>query len=88
VSADILDRVRAFVRETFMYAQPDAALPDDALLLERGIIDSMGVVELVGFLQEEFGIDVEDSEITEDNLGSLRTIDAYVRAKLDGSGGN
>ena len=78
---EVLDRVRSFVRQTFMYAQPDAPLADDVLLLQRGVIDSMGVVELIEFIQSEFGIKVPDEDITEDHLGSLGAIADYVTSR-------
>jgi acyl carrier protein len=81
VRAEVLDRVRAFVRQTFMYAQPDAPLADDVLLLQRGVIDSMGVVELIEFIQGEFGIKIPDEDITEDHLGSLGAIADYVTSR-------
>ena len=76
--ADVLERVRAFVRRTFLYAQPDAQLPEELLLLQGGVIDSMGVVELIEFIQAEFGIKIPDEDITEDHLGSLAAIADYV----------
>jgi acyl carrier protein len=81
VRAAVLERVRQFVRETFMYAKPDAALEDDTPLLGRGILDSMGVVELIEFVQAEFSITIEDDEITEDHLGTLAAIADYVASK-------
>jgi acyl carrier protein len=80
----VVSAVRTYVRENFLYAKPDAALADDASLLEQGVIDSMGVVELVEFLQGTFGIHVEDDEITEDNLGTIRAIARYVLQKRNG----
>jgi acyl carrier protein len=80
----IVATVRAYVRENFLYAKPDLVLGDDGLLLEQGVIDSMGVIELVEFLQGEFGIRVADDEITEDNLGSIAAIARYVSGKSAG----
>jgi len=78
VRAQVVERVRAFVRETFMYAQPGAPLAEDTLLLAGGIIDSMGVVELIEFVQGEYGFTIPDEDITEDHLGSLGAIADYV----------
>lgn len=74
----ILDRVRAFVRENFLYMQPDWPLADDTPLLAAGVLDSIGVLELVEFLQREYGVTVADDDMTEQNLGSLNGIVAYV----------
>lgn len=76
----VLARVRSFVNENFMYMRPDFTLADDASLMGNGIVDSMGVMEMVEFLESEFGVKVGDSEITEENLGSLDAISRYVTA--------
>jgi acyl carrier protein len=78
--ATVLARTRAFVSETFLYTRPDFALGDTDRLLQRGVIDSMGVMELIAFLRSEFGIVVADEDITESNLGTLADIARYVLA--------
>jgi len=82
----MVSAIRTYVRETFLYARPDVALADEGSLLQQGVIDSMGVVELVEFLQGTFGIHVEDDEITEDNLGTIGAIARYVSRKRNGGG--
>jgi acyl carrier protein len=81
---DVAAILTAFVRENFMYARPDAPLAGDARLLEHGIIDSMGIVEIMEFLQTRFGVAVRDDEITEENLGTIDAITRYVLARSDG----
>jgi acyl carrier protein len=80
-SGGVENDVTAFIRRTFLYARPDFPLDADARLLEHGIIDSMGVVEIVEFLQTRFGVDVRDDDITEDNLGTIGAIARYVAAR-------
>jgi len=82
----ILTRTRTYVRDTFLYMRPGFALGDRDRLLQRGVIDSMGVMELIGFLKSEFGVVVADEEITEQNLGTLADIARYVAGKR-GNGG-
>ncbi|HEY6807994.1 MAG TPA: acyl carrier protein [Gemmatimonadales bacterium] len=77
----IIDRVRAYVRENYLYMRPDWPLPDDAPLLGSGVVDSIGVVELVEFLEREFAVTIPEDEITERHLGSLAAIAAFVVAK-------
>ncbi len=79
--AAILARTRAYVTETFLYMRPGFTLADQDRLLQRGVIDSMGVMELIAFLRSEFGVDVADDDITESNLGTLADIARYVTAK-------
>jgi acyl carrier protein len=78
---EIVDRTRAFVVENFLYARNDVELTLDDALLEQGIIDSMGVVELIAFIEDEFGIEVGDDEVTEQNFGTLADIATYVLSK-------
>jgi acyl carrier protein len=80
-SLDVMERTREYVRENFLYARPDVLLGEDEHLLERGIIDSMGVVELMQFLQEHFGIEIADDELTERHFQSLRAIADFVLSK-------
>lgn len=82
---DVAVQARQYITENFLYTRPDFRLGDDDRLLERGIIDSMGVMELVAFLQERFAIVVDESEITEDHFGSLSAIAAYVVRKRAGA---
>lgn len=88
--AQIVDRTRAWVRENFLYAHPHGTLGDEDPMLGNGVIDSVGVIELVGFLQEAFGLDIPDEDITERNLGSLSAVGRYVyrQTQLSGNGGN
>ena len=80
-STAIVSKVRDFVTENFLYARPDFVLGDSDKLLGSGIVDSMGVMEIVVFLEEQFGIAVDDADITEENLGSLQAIAEYVGSR-------
>ena len=86
-AAAILARMRAYVQETFLYMRPGFALGDQDHLLQRGVIDSMGVMELIAFLRSEFGIEVADDDITEQNLGTLADIARYVTTKRASASG-
>ena len=81
-NAQIIDRTRAYVVENFLYMRPDFQLGETDSLLERGIIDSMGVMELVAFIESEFGVAVQDDDVTEENIGTLRAIGAYVASRV------
>jgi acyl carrier protein len=74
--------VRQFVTEKFMYAQGGETLGNNMSLLDRGLIDSTGVLELVFFLEQTYGIKVADEEMLPDNLDSIDAIRSYVRRKL------
>jgi len=77
----VLARTRGYVTEAFLYMRPDFVLTDDDSLFEKGVIDSMGVLELIGFLHSEFGVTVADEDINDRNLGTLAGIARYVVAR-------
>jgi len=79
---DIEQKIRQFIAENFMFREDRSALSDTESLLEAGLIDSTGVLELVGFIETEFHIAVADADIVPENLDSVRTIVAYVKGKL------
>ena len=76
----IVSRVRNFVEENFLYMRPDLELANDESLMGKGVVDSMGVMEMIEFLEEEFGVVVDDDDITEENLGTVDRIAEYVVA--------
>jgi acyl carrier protein len=79
--ADASARVRAFIMKNF-YAAAGVDLADDASLLDLGIIDSTGVLEVITFLEQSFGIQVEDAEMVPENLDSIVAIKSFVERKL------
>jgi len=83
---EIVDRTRTCVRENFLYMRPDWKFGDDDPLLGAGVIDSIGVIELVEFLQSAFHVKVADDEIVEQNLGTLNAIGRFVHGKVPGNG--
>ena len=78
---DIQEQVRAFITSNFYVADP-TSLQDEASLLDHGIIDSTGVLEVIFFVEETFGIKIEDSEMLPDNLDSVERIAAFVVRKM------
>jgi acyl carrier protein len=77
---EITEKVRAFVTTNFYVPDP-ASLTNDASLLDQGIIDSTGVLEVIGFLEETFGISVDDRDILPENLDSIERIAGFVARK-------
>lgn len=73
--------IRGFIEDEFLYLRPEIDLRDDDQLLALGIIDSLGFVELVEEVQARYGISVLDTEITEENFGSVDAIAGYVERK-------
>jgi acyl carrier protein len=73
-------QLRQFVTSNFYVADP-AALDDRASLLEHGIIDSTGVLEVIAFIEQTFDIAVDDGEMLPENLDSIERIAAFVSRK-------
>jgi acyl carrier protein len=73
--------VREFILENFIIDTAEDLREEDSLL-ERGIIDSTGVLELVAFIEEKFGITVEDDELIPENLDTIRDIAEFIRRKI------
>ena len=78
---NIIAEIRKFTVGNFFVADPDL-LTDDALLLETGVIDSTGVLEIIHFVEATFGVKLEDDEILPENLGSIERIAAFVERKF------
>ena len=79
--AQVVRETRNYITENFLYARPDYVVGEDEHLMERGVVDSMGMVELITFLQDQFGVEPADDEITEENFATLRRIAAFVMKK-------
>ena len=80
-TAEIEREVRNFVVEHFLSGHAEKLRDDGSLLGD--VIDSMGVLDLVAYLQERFKITVEDEEVIPSNLDTINNLAAYVARKLD-----
>jgi len=78
----IEQQIRSFVEETFFLGRDDA-LEDSDSFLDHGVIDSTGILELIAFVQERYGIQIEDDEAIPENLDSIDRISAFLRRKLE-----
>jgi acyl carrier protein len=76
--------IRRFIHENFILDEGDH-LKDEDSLLEKGVIDSTGVLELVAFIEEKYGITVEDEELIPENLDSIRNIIDFIWRKTKGA---
>jgi acyl carrier protein len=74
-------KIRSFILDTFLFTDDPSALSDDESFLDRGIIDSTGVLELVMFLEEEFGVSVDDADLTPESLDSVTSVGAFLERK-------
>lgn len=77
----VKESVRQYILKNYLFSTDEAALKDDVSLMQAGVIDSTGVLELIMFLEEQFGVKVADEEMTPENLDSVDRIVAFVGRK-------
>ena len=86
MSSDPIDqavpaRIREFIARDLLFSPDGFHYADDASFLEEGIVDSLGVMELVGFVQQSFGFLVDQDEILPENFGSVKLLTEFVERK-------
>jgi len=74
------EKIRQFIAETTF--TDSEIIKDETLIFDEGIFDSMGLLGLISFLESEFGVVAEDSDLQEENFGSVERITAYVSRKV------
>ena len=79
--ADTERKVRKFIQDNFLFREDRADIDEGDSLIDAGLIDSTGVLELVAFLEGEFGLRMADAEIVPENLDSIRAIVRSVESK-------
>ena len=75
--------IRCFIIGNFLLGK-EGTFSNDASFLEEGILDSTGVLELVSFLEETYGVEIAEDELNPDNLDSVNRIARYLSNKLSG----
>ncbi len=75
------ETIRHYLATNFLLSNDGFPFDDDASLLEAGVVDSTGVLEVILFIEETFGVPVEDHEVTPENLDSVSRIAAFVEQK-------
>ncbi len=82
----IAREIKEFVVTNFLFGQETTPLTEDQSFLEGGIVDSTGVLELVAFVEQRFGISVGDRELLPENLDSIRNLTAFITRKVAAQG--
>ena len=78
---EVRQKLRHFILENYLFTDDQAALNDDDSFLEGGVLDSMGILELIDYLDEGFGIKVEGDELVPDNLDSINSLIKFISSK-------
>ena len=82
MSSAVISDVKSFVLENFLPGEDPANLTDDTPLITGGILDSIGTLKLVVFLEKQFNITLEAHEAGADHLDTLESIDSLIAAKV------
>lgn len=75
--------ISSFIVNNFLFGDAATAPARDLPLVQSGLVDSTGILEIVTFLESEFGVHTSDEELAVDNFGSIETIARFVVAKQD-----
>ena len=79
--SDIKKGLRAFILTNYLFTDDESALGDDDSFLDNGVLDSMGVLELIDYLTEDLNVEVDGDEVTPDNLDSINKVVQFVTDK-------
>lgn len=82
---EIKAQVREYVARNLLFSDNGFEYDDDDSFLQEGIVDSVGVLELVLFVEETFGVAVDDQDITPDNFDSVNKLADYIQRHVDGA---
>lgn len=79
---EVESKLRIFILENYLFTDDQSALNNADSFLDQGIIDSTGILELIFFLEESFGVKVQDEEMIPENLDSILNATKFVESKL------
>jgi len=79
---EIEAKLRDFILESYLFTDDQSALNHEDSFLNKGIIDSTGILALIFFLEEAFGVKVEDDEMIPENLDSVLNVTKFVESKI------
>ena len=74
-------QIKDYIAKNLLFSEDGFSYSDDTSFLQEGIVDSVGIMELVAFVGDQMGVEVEDQEIVPDNFDSVSRLAAYVRRK-------
>lgn len=78
---EIRDQIRRYIAENLLFTDNDFPYDDDSSFLKNGVVDSTGVMELVSYVEKEFGIVVQPQEVVPDNFDSVSNLARYIQRK-------
>ena len=81
MATELQKKVKVYILENYLFTSDESALGLDESLLDRGIVDSTGMLEIIMYIEEQFGIAVADDEMLPDNLDSVSRIAGFIARK-------
>ena len=75
------DKLRLYILENFLFSDDQSELGDDDSFMQKEIIDSTGILEVIEFIEEECSISIEDDDMTPENLDSINRIISFIERK-------
>ncbi len=79
---NIKDQLREYIASELGWDKPAAELTDDYELLERDVVDSLGIFKIISFIEDEFDVEVDDDELVPENFESINSIANLISAKV------
>lgn len=79
---ELEQKLRNFILENYLFTDDQSSLNSEDSFLDKGIIDSTGILELIFFIEEEFEIKVEDEEMVPENLDSVNNVINFLKKKI------
>jgi acyl carrier protein len=73
--------IRNYILENYLFTDDQSVLDNGDSFLNKGILDSTGILEVIYFLEDEFGIKIEDEEMVPENLDSVNNILSFLKRK-------
>ncbi len=80
----IKQSIKNYIVENVLYGANEHELCYDDSFLDKGIVDSTGIMEIVGFIEDEYDISVDDDELIPENLDTINNLAKYVKGKTNG----
>lgn len=79
----ITHSIREFLFDNYLFGYDENELDNDTSFLEFGVLDSMGIIELIVFIENEFGIEIAYSEILPENLDTVNCVSSLIYSKMN-----
>jgi acyl carrier protein len=79
---DIQSQIKDYIARNILFSDNGFTYSDDASFLEEGIVDSLGIMDLVLFIEQNFGLSVDDEDLIPDNFDSVNKLARYIQRRL------